>query len=259
MGFCGVFKRKGLQCLLVIFLVFLCFILLSPTAHAADEASTLPHVVKWVNGFAVSDSGIYLSDTWAVDDTGVSSKKYVLLGQGSEEVMRIENYPEDLTDGDTAPCEKYSMTISLDLPDGVSGDVYITLENAVAEYSVTFSEENGYQAVGEFYPGVYEITDVELASDVKGAYRVGNYHQIDVSSDLSVSLEVTKAGADAEAGPGADVAPGNSADSGSAGSATEDNNELWSDTIKLFVVVSVLFGIYAVIKYRRQKSEEMKQ
>lgn len=256
-----VFKGKVWQYVQAVFFALVVIFCLSSTVYAAEDVSTLPHVAKWVNGLAVSDSGVYLSDTWAVDDTGVSAKKYVLVDQGSEEAMRIENYPNDIADGDTEPCEKHSVVASLDLVDSVSGDAFITLENDAAEYSVSFSEGAGYKADLELYPGVYEVTDVEVAGDLSSTYRVSNYHQIDVSSDLTISLEVTNADMAAGGEEGANADNGEDDASGSEGSSatSEDDNELLGDTIKLFVVVTVLFAIYAVIKYKRAKSEEIKQ
>lgn len=253
------FKSKRWHSVQAAFLTAVVVFCLSGTAYAAEDVSTLPHIVKWKNSNAFSDDGAYLSDTWAVDDTGVSDKKYVLVDQKNQEVLRVENYPDDLADGDTAPCEKYVLNAALVLPEGASGDVYITLENKGAEYSVTFKESDEYKANLNVYPGVYEVADVEATGDLRGTYSVSNYSQINANSDLTVSFEITNSVGDisGEAASPTDGAEDSGEDSSAAGNF-KDNELLW-DTVKLFVVVTVLFVILAVVKRRREKSEEMEQ
>ena len=256
---CSSFKSKVWRYVQLVFCAFVVFSCLCQNAYASENTDELPIITKWVNGIAVSENGTYLYDTWAVDNTGISDKKYVLVNQNYEEALRIKNYPEDMTDGDTKPCEKFSFSASLDVSNDVSGDIHITLENEFAEYLVTFSENSSYKSELVIYPGVYEVTDVEVTGDLIGKYRVSNYSQIDVSSDLSVSLKVTKDGASGENAAGEPSDNTAASDNQPASDVSEDNNELLEDTIKLVIAVAVLFSIYAVIKYRRSKSEEIKQ
>ena len=246
---------------LCLVLVLLCA--MSGTAFATEpqDVGELPHVAKWVNGMAVTEDGVYLEDTWAVDDTGVSERVYVLVGQGCMEEMRVERYPENITDGETMPCPKYDVAAALVLPEGVSGDVMVEIESSWAVYSVVFREAEGYNADMALYPGVYRITDVEIAGDVDGTYAVGNYQSFDAATEKVLTFEVEVAEEAVDEGDDAVGGEVNADDTDSDSSTDEEgnalkDNELFWDTVKTVLLVIVLLLIYVALKRKREKSEE---
>lgn len=261
MGMWNVFNKK--IAILAMCLTFVAVCCSGSFVFAYEDAADLPQIDQWVNGMAVTADGVYLSDTWAVDKTGVSLREYVLLDQDCFEVMRVAKYPEDIENGDTTPATKYDVMVSAVLPKGATGDAYCTLISDYAVYFVSFLESEGHCAKLSLYPGVYRIADVELANDSDGAYHVENFSQIDTSVDDAVMLEFAagKAEENDEAEDGAAGGSGNS--DGSAGQEQKQDNvqntrgsELLADTVKTAVAILALLGVYVYIKRKREKSEE---
>lgn len=257
-------SKRGLAMNVVSCLSFVLafFIFLSSSFLVSATEQELPSISCWVNGLALSDDGTYIRDSWAIDETNVSSKKYVLLGQNGEETMRVAKYPEDISNGDTTPCEKYSLSLSFVVPEGLSGDVIVTFEGKGVLYSFVAPEDENYCFEAEVYPGVYEITEIEAMSTAQGTYKVDEHTEIDVmDSDYTGSFVIVPedSGETESASTEAteDVEDGQSGSFFWNDSGTEEDDELWSDTIKLAITVTVLLAIYAFIKHRREKSEEI--
>lgn len=282
---CSLGRWRWLRCVCLAAAFVFC---LSSTAFALEPEEDLPHVDRWVNGLAVSADGVYLGDTWAVDDTEIAelaSKRYVLLDQGCVEVLRTQSYPDGVKGDDTEPCEKKKLTASLTLPDGMTGGVMVTIENDAAMYHLSFNEAGGYQATIEVYPGVYEITNVEVSSDVRGDYAISRYSQLDIASDITVpfavipgSQEETVPGStevsDGEATGDADGkvkddglgngdsnkddgdSNGNEDAGDAAGGSNRDvkDDELLGNTVRMVGTMGVLLGVYGVIRLRRERA-----
>lgn len=258
MGMFGCFKKvQFTRCF--VFVAILAFFI-TGSAFALEDEASLQHIEKWVNGMAVTAEGVYLSDCWAIDDTNVSQSRYVLLDQNCTEVMRVEKYPEDVSGDDTEPCAKHTISLSLVLPDETSGQVGITLENTSAVYTLFFSEVNGYASDLTLYPGTYQIVDVEVASDIDGAYKVENYTEINTLSNGFATLQIQKQAVNAENGapPVEGSSDKENNDTNGGGSVFKPKEStLLADTVKTAGAVVVLLAVYAWIKYRRAKSEEI--
>lgn len=254
----------GVRRLLVVCLAVLMVFGVNQPALAVESAEELPRVVKWVNGMAVGDDGSYLQDTWAVDETGVSEKGFVLVDGSGVEVLRVKEYPGNIQGGDSAACKRILMDFSLVLPEGAEGDVYVTLENAAAKYSLTFSEKTEYQVRVELYPGTYEIVDVELAGDLDGNYLIQNGTSVDTSKETVRVFDITADRDENVDGNGGVVNDGSADDN--AGDVEEEdvngmeekNRELLWDTVITIVLVVLLLGAYLYIKRSREKQQEIR-
>ncbi len=242
----------------------------SVNALAVVDDSGLPRVDRWVNGMATASDGSFLYNTWAIDETGVSANKYVLLDENAVEVNRSNEYLGENTVLDVVVCPTYEGNIKLLLPDGVSGEVILTIQNAKALYHVCFNEENGYEAATFFYPGIYSIVSVDVANDIDTKYVLSQDIAIDVSnSDVSAFLEIVKKGEPVTSEAETSVVETEKISTEEVASSTEiekvsfssfdRNNDLLSDTLVLFACVAGLLIVYAFIKHKRQKDQEIKR
>lgn len=224
-------------------------------SYAFAEEKELPHIVRWVDGAAQTSDGTYLRDTWAIDDTNVSESKYVLIGQDSLEAMRIKNYPDDISNGETTVCPTYTGSFSLSVPDGVTGEISVAFENANASYTVVFNESNSYKASAKFLPGTYEASDIDVVTDTDDKYGLKRDFSFTVSDkEVSYSLELVSLSSESE----------DTTDSEDEGlldnvGKFDENNDLLKDTVKLLIAIAILFIAYAFIKRRREKAEEIKK
>lgn len=243
-------RGRVIVCILLIVMVAC----LAIPALAAENTEELPHVGKWKNGTAFTADGVLLFDTWAKDDTGVSEKTYVLLSEGGTELMRVNKYPEDITDGDTTPCVKHSLTFSLNVPNGTTGKLSVYFASDAAEYIVYFSEADDYTSSVDVYPGTYKIDAVDGSVETEGTYTVSNIQEVNASADSTFSLDLvlSKDNTSNEVPP-TTTGTGEKTDAGE-----QRSSELLRNTIKLVVAVVVLIGAYGFIKWRRARSESQR-
>lgn len=239
-------------------IVLVCFLLISFSfsSSAFAEKDSLPEIVRWTNGAAQSTDGTYLSDTWAVDKTNVSNAKYVLINQDGTEELRVENYPDDISSGNTVATPTQVVFFKLQVPESVTSEVIITLENASATYTLALNEENTYSKTESFYPGDYKAVDIEVA-DSKQEYSLSEDFLLSVfDEDLSISLELIESGSAANGSEtDSEVANGESA-LDIVKSFDTDGDLLW-DTIGLCIAVVILLVIYVLIQHKRKKAEEI--
>lgn len=220
-------------------------------AFTAEEE--LPHVTRWVNGAAQSDTGTYLFDTWAIDDTGVADSKYVLIGQDSVEAMRVANYPDDISKGETSFAPTYSGVLSLAIPDEVNGEVVVTIENEGALYTVSFNGNNSYKANVSFLPGVYKVTGVEVLGKTGDTFRLAENMTFTVAdNDFTAKIKLISTASDVSSS-------GEQNGNGVRDTVTgfDRNGDLAGDTVKMAIAVAVLFIGYSLIKRKREKAEEI--
>lgn len=218
----------------------------------AAEGDNLPRVVKWVNGGAQTVDGSFLNDEWAVDDTGVSDKKYVLINQQGTEEMRVAKYPDDISGGNTDVAPTYKGSFSLAVPESVTGEVAITFESNAATYDVYFNEGNKYSAHMNFLPGSYKVKMVEVASDLESEYGLQDNTVIEVKDKaFSFNLKVEKRVQEEVTDEKEDEGIFNRV------SSYDTNGDLLGDTLKMLVTIAVLFIGYSLIKRRREKQTEV--
>ncbi len=248
--------KDGFKIILVVLLIAVMLLSAILPAFAA-EIDDLPHIVKWVNGGAQVADGSYLNDTWAVDDTGVSKNKYVLINQDGLEEMRVAKYPDDISSGNTAALTKAKGTFSLAVPENIVGEVAISFESDAAVYDVYFNESNTYTASADFLPGTYKVKSVEVSSDLNGQYKLQDDVVVDVKDKaFSVNLKVEKL---AQEETTKEVEDNNNDGVLSTFKGFDSNGDLLKDTIKMLVAVAVLFIIYSLIKRKREKALEAKK
>lgn len=244
------FKLITLCAFLLVTVLFSSFAV-SAEEYVAEE--NLPHVSRWLNGTAISSYGGALNDTWAVDDTDVSDKKYVLIDQESVEIMRVGKYPEGISSGDTSVCPTYNVSVSLSLPGKVSGMVDVTVENDDAEYTLSFSEENAYKCSVKVLPGIYKVSGVEVYNDLDGDYLFKNSLRLTVSNKDVVAvwqlLDGDNSSGDSESVAKTD-ADGNEIPEPSDSSSDDDKSSFIKSTIFFFGLFVLLCIVYGVYKYR---------
>lgn len=245
--------RSFLKTLVLTGLLIVCSISFCVPASALTDKAELPEITRWVNGAALSTEGLYLSDTWALDSTGVSSYEYVLINQEGTEEMRVKNYPGDISTGNSITVGKYKVTFSLAVPEEITNEVVITLENDFSEYSVAFNEGNSFSASDNFYPGEYTVKSIEATgSDV--AYTLSREFILSVDDEgKTVPLALVE---DTSA-----AANGGAQEGGMLGivKAVDSNGDLLWDTIKLLIACGILFVIYLLIQRKRKKAEEIRR
>lgn len=257
------FWKTVLSCVLVCLLLFSMCI----SAFALSPASELPVVQKWVNGAALSDSGGYLHDTWAVDKSGVSDSEYVLISQESAEVFRVKKYPDDVNSGNTVVAPQYTVTIHLSVPETLTEEVILTFESDSAVNTVSFTKKNNYEADIAFYPGGYAVSDVEVPVNNGVTYKLAESNTVTVI-DKNVSAAFSLVAADDagasngasedEDGNGSQVVDeSDKVNVGEIISGFDADGDLLADTVKLVFAVIILFAVYGVVKYRRKKKEEI--
>ncbi len=255
----GVVRAALVVCVLAVFALFGAEL----SVAAVTPADSLPVVKQWFNGAAKGEDGLYLYDTWAVDETGVSESKYVLIDQNSLEVFRVNKYPEDMEAGNTIAAPLHKLEFQLTVPEGLTEEVLVTFENNVCVYTISLTKDNEYQGQFKVYPGEYKVSDVEVPAAGKDvAFQLAKESSFVVSDDnLSVSLELQK-NVVAESGNAESAENAPSGESGGVNvfetiSGFDKNGDLLKDTVTLIFWIIVLFVVYGVIKWRRKKKEEL--
>lgn len=243
---------KYIKAFLKVFSLTLVIILTSGlilNVSAFADAEDLPHVSRWLNGAAVASDSSFLRDTWAVDDTNISEKKYVLLDQDGIETMRVAKYPSDISNGNVTPVQTYYADLKLTLPDKVSGEVILTFKNDIATYFIYFNEKNSYKTSTEFIPGEYEVSEIDVVLDSENEYKLTDSYTLKISNkNVSETLEIAD---ESTVGKNSNKNKGNKND------ILEGKEDLLSDTVWLLIGVAALFIVYAFIKFRRRKEEEI--
>ena len=245
------FKSISLCALVLVSVVFSC---VSVSAEEYVPKENLPHISQWLNGAAISSYGDCLNDTWAVDDTDVSAKKYVLINQDGTETMRIEKYPEGISSGDTSVCPTYNVTVSLSVPDNVSGQVDVTLLNDNAEYTLSFSEGNSYKCSAKILPGGYSVSGIEVYNDLNGDYSFKDNLRLNISNkDVTAVWQLL--GGENAAGNSSDSVEKTDADGNVVLESTgflssEDKTSFLKSTLFFFGLFVLLCIVYGVYKFR---------
>ncbi len=259
MGAMNCFKRVGLilfSCLLVLF----CGMSASAETSAYTAKEELPVVKQWVDSAAQDANEIYLHDTWAYDDSGISEYKYVLIGQDSMEVFRVRNYPEDIDVAKTIVPSLYTVSFDLSAPEGLTDEVNITLKSNGATYYLSFNEANEYKYSAAFYPGEYKVSEFEVVNSVAGTYALSEDLSLAVSDkNIECSLELVENTAKNTDVSSSNTVSGEVSETGLFASVKgiDSNGDLLWDTIKLFIAIALLFGVYGFIQWRRKKKEEL--
>lgn len=244
------------------FIVLICVLLMSFTisSSAFAEKDSLPEIVRWNNGAAQTTDGTYLSDTWAIDTTNVSNAKYVLINQDGLEEMRVKNYPDDISAGNIVSTPTYVVSLKLRVPESITNEVVITLENSNATYILVLNEENAYSKSESFYPGEYEVGNIEVAG-TEQKYSLSEDLLLNVSDkDLSISLELTELRSVADGSEGGSEGSSEEAEGESALDVVkkfDTNGDLLWDTVALCIAVVILLAVYVFIQYKRKKAEEI--
>lgn len=248
--------RKVLATGLALFSLLFC---VSTGSVVFAEDAKLPVVQKWVNGAALSSDGVFLRDTWAVDESGLTDSKYVLISQDSTEVFRVKNYPDDVSAGATVTTPTYSVPIKLSVPESLTGELILTLENDAAAYTVSFTESNRYEGSCILFPGQYRVTDIEATSDGTAVYEIKGQPVLKVDNEaVSTSWELLRVGTPAEnTAQKTPPSDDDGVDVLGVVQGFDTNGDLIKDTVSLVISLIVLFGVYGVIKYRRKKKEEL--
>lgn len=219
-------------------------------ASAVVPVKELPEVTRWVNGAAVDTNGMYLSDAWAIDNTGIADAKYVLINQNGTEEMRVNKYPDDIAAGKFVYTEAYDISFKLKVPNEVKNEVNLTFESGSAEYTISFNESNAFAQTERFYPGEYNVTNVEVVG-IEDEYSLNEAFTLFVTDKTAeVSLEIVKISKNDDEAPEDSVL--------GTIQAIDSNGDLLWDTIKLFIALGVTFGIYLLIQRKRKKAEEIK-
>lgn len=230
----------------LVFVFSMCAVL---PASALVPAKDLPEVSRWINGAAVDANGIYLSDTWAIDNTGLSDDKFVLINQESTEEMRVKNYPDDVALGNFVHTKTYNVSFDLKLPNDIENEVILTFESSAAEYTVSFNKEDSFSQNASFYPGEYNVTNIEVTRS-ENTYSLSEAYTLYVTDkDAKASLEIVKALKDEN-----DTQNESPLD---VVKAIDSNGDLLWDTIKLFLAVGATFAAYLYIQRKRKKAEEI--
>ena len=255
----SVVKNAVVSCALIVVFV-LCSV---GSVSALTPVEDLPVVHRWMDGAAQAEDGQYLHDTWAVDKSGVAKAEYVLINQDSTEVFRVNSYPADVNAGNTITVPQYTTSFELSVPEGLTEEVLLTVENDACSYTVSLLQDNGYKGTGTFYPGEYTVTAVEVPAMENVSYGLTQDAVFVVSDDkLTVSMGLKQVG-----DTGATVGGDNGAEGEEDGVLGVDvagtingfdrNGDLLQDTVFLALGVIVLFAVYGIIKYRRKKKEEL--
>lgn len=225
-------------------------------AFAAEKEENLPHIERWINGKAAGSDGAFLYDVWAVDDTGISEFKYVLVNQNGTEALRIKSYPEDLTDGEPKTLLAYNAELTLKAPEGIESEIILTLENEHALYYVYFNKENGYTTTTAFLPGEYKVTYVDVVTDTANSYVVKGDFTLTVKDEsVKSNLEITQVVSHVE--ETVEPEPGKFSESSKVIKSFDTNGDLLGDTITLFIFFVIVFSVYLYVKRRREKAEEI--
>ena len=242
-----------------IFIAILSLLLLFSSlvpAFATETTEDLPHITRWVNGKAAGSDGAFLYDTWAIDDTNISDSKFVLVNQDGIEAMRIKNYPQDINNSEQTSVSVYDVELTLKFPKDVESEIILTLENKNALYYVYFNEQNSYTATTAFLPGEYMVTYVDVVTDTEGNYGLkDNDFKLEVKNKAGKEkLEIVRINSDSEKVEEEAL----KAEESSSGVRNFDSNgDLFGDTVRLFVFMVILFGVYLYIKRRREKEQEI--
>lgn len=243
--------------------VCLLFLLGSMPVSAYEPASELPIIERWVNGGAQASDGRYLHDTWAVDATGISEYKYVLINQESAEVFRVKNYPEDIDNAKTVNTPTYIATFILNVPEDTTDEITVTFKANEVIYILDFNESNAYKCSMAFYPGEYTVAEFVPANPSKNNYQLMDYIVFSVNDkDVQYVLEVI------EEQPVLNETTLNDLDEEDESEVEnlnpidhikgfDKNGDLFGDTFKLIIAIVILFVVYALIKRYRKKKEEL--
>ena len=224
-------------------------------AFAAENEDTLPHIERWINGKASGPDGAFLYDVWAVDDTGISEFKYVLVNQEGTEALRIEKYPEDVTNGEEKTLKAYDVELTLKYPEDVDSEIILTLENKNALYYIYFNEQNNYTSTTPILPGEYKVTYVDVVTDTNNTYRLKNNIPIEVKDmPIKTTLEIERLIYDFKK---VEKESEKTSEVAEVIKSFDTNGDLLGDTISLFVFFVVVFGVYLYIKRKREKAEEI--